>query len=147
MGSPLFRSSNHPFSQESKADEDRAAKEEEEEARGSRGKWRRRGGKGGIRERGIAIEKALRECKERAFTESDRKRDREGSGREGEKKREKEREKRERERKRARERWRVSVRRLFFVHANPMSGGVCARAHVRASVCVRVGQVYNSECG
>lgn len=107
------------------------------------------GGKGGIRKRGIAIEKALRECKERASTESERKRDREGWGREGEKKREKEkeREKRERERKRARERWRVSVRRLFFVHASPMSGGVCERAHVRASVCVRVGQVYNSECG
>lgn len=53
----------------------------------------------------------------------------------------------EREKKRQRERWRVSVRRLFFVYASPMSGGVCACAHVRAPVCVRVRQVYNSERG
>lgn len=60
-------------------------------------------------------------------------------GREGkERNRERMQERNERERKREKEerekeRWRVSVRRLFFVHASPMSAGVSARAHVRVS--------------
>jgi len=93
-------------------DEDRTAAKEEARGREARECGDR------IRERRIAIERALRECKERASTLRER----------GEKRG------REREKERERERWRVSVRRLFFVHASPMSGSVYVCVCV--SVCV-----------
>lgn len=92
------------------------------------------GGKGGIRERGIAIEKALRECKERASTESERKRDREGSGGGREKK------KREKEKERERGRGRGGGCRCaaFFSYTPAPCLAACVRVHMYARQCACV---------
>jgi len=87
--------------------------------------------------------KRSKESKSKRAREREREREREGEN--GERaEREREREREEERRGEERKRWPLSVRRLFFVHASPMSGDVYV--YMRACISRGVGTCVWGRC-